>query len=47
MTVIMPHDSQGQSQHDSLISFYVKLSWQRHLKQSYFHSKCHYWAKDT
>jgi len=30
-TVIMPHDSQCQSQtQDSLTSFNVKLSWQRH-----------------
>jgi len=36
MTVIMPHDSQCQSQpHDSLTSFYVKVMMYR------FMSRCH------
>jgi len=26
---------------------YVKMSWQRNLKQCHLHSKCHYWAKYT
>jgi len=45
MTVIMPHDSQCQSQpHDSLTSFYAKLSWQRHWQviMYWFMSRCHY-----
>jgi len=43
-TVIMPHDSQCQSQtHDSLTSFNVKLSWQRHwqVMMYRFMSRCH------
>jgi len=42
--VIMPHDSQCQSQpHDSLTSFNVKLSWQRHwqVMMYWFMSTCH------
>jgi len=43
-TVIMPHDSQCQSQpYYSLTSFYVKLSWQRHwqVMMLWFLSRCH------
>jgi len=43
-TVIMPHDSQCQSQpHDRLTSFNVKLSWQRYwqVMMYWFMSRCH------
>jgi len=43
-TVIMPHGSQCQSQtQDSLTSFNVKSSWQRHwqVMMYRFMSRCH------